>query len=201
MSDLKFLKFEKFFLVPVAVLILSSCASDRKLQSASSAPEVQYFAGKIQVSSFDGKIPYGPPYDSTVRRIVNAQDGMIEECIIQKNRLFYTIISRTSVPLVYDAIDTDGSFSGKLTYTDPTLSSWSYDIQVVTPNKGTISGSLPDYGAVIDPSNKKMKIKKIWEKTTLITESYDPTGAGYYHDKLNAAKIANPELIVKENCK
>jgi hypothetical protein len=173
------------------------------------APEVQYFAGKVQVSSADGKIPYGPPYESIVRRRVSALDGMVEECVLEKNKLFYTIITRTKEPLVFDAVDTDGTFSGKLIYSDTSLSAWSYDIQVVSPAKGTITGKLPEYGAVIDEGSGTMNIKKIWtgkdkdgkDSSVLLTQHYEKSDASSYFEKLKAAKIANPELVIRENCK
>jgi hypothetical protein len=185
----------------IPLLFLAACVSSRKTQSYSGPAEVQYFTGNIQVSSLDGKTPYGPPYESTVRRTVRAADGMIEECVLQKGKLFYTLITRTSQPLVFDAVDTDGAFSGKLTYADDSLTSWSYDIQVTSPNQGVLSGKLPDYGAVINKANKKMSIKKIWEGKTLISENYDMTDRATYQEKLRAVSATNPDFIVRENCK
>lgn len=193
--------FKKNVLLLIATALVTSCVSTHRNMSSFGNPEVQHFTGKIQVSSLDGKTTYGPPYESTVRRTVNARDGIIEECVLQKGKLFYTLITRTKNPLVYSAIDSDGHFSGTLTFADPSLTSWSYNIQVYAPSKGQLSGSLPENGAVIDTARKKMKIKKIWDGKVLLTEDYDMTDQTMYANKLKAAKSADPALVIRENCK
>lgn len=191
----------KNFLILLGVTAIVSCTTAPRNMSSFENPQVQHFTGKIQVSSLDGKTPYGPAYESTVRRTVNARDGIIEECVLQKGKLFYTLITRTKAPLVYSAIDSDGLFSGNLTYADHSLSSWSYDIQVYAPSKGRLSGSLPEHGARIDSGSGKMDIKKIWDGKVLLTESYDMTDAASYAAKLKAAKAADPILVIRETCK
>lgn len=201
MAYFKMGKTSKFFSVVAFSFSIFSCATHTKKAPASETIQTQYFIGKIQVGSLDGKTPYGPPYESVVRRVVNAADGMVEECVLQKGQLFYTLITRTKEPLVYLAVDSDGSFSGNLSFADSSLSSWSYSIQVIQPNKGSLTGNLPEHGAKINFQTKTMSIRKIWDNKILISEEYDMTDLATYKDKLMAAKASNPALIIRETCK
>lgn len=181
-------------------LVTLSASAFASADSTANNTDVQYFAGKVQPSSLDGKTPYGPAVDSTVRRIVNRQDGIVIECVLQKGQMFYTTISRTSRPLVYSVRDSGDSFNGTLTFKDETLSAWSYDIQVTKPNQGHITGSLPDHGATILPQEKKMLIKKLWDNRVLITEEYDSIAEADYLQQVTAATAANPSLKIPSEC-
>jgi hypothetical protein len=133
----------------------------------------QYFTGTIKITSLDGKLLLAPEYPSISRRIIDYSFGSISECVFQKGKVLLTEMLRTVKPLTFIATDTEGSFAGYLTFTDRSLSAWSYDISVYKPNQGRITGRLPQYGAVIDETNGTMTIRKIWNgQEALFTETY-----------------------------
>lgn len=197
--------FQSLFLSPFLLLSFSACAfSNLKAgttQSLKSGLEEQFFAGKIQTSSVNGVTPYGPPYDSLVHRIVDHKVSTIIECVYQQGRMFNTTMKRTSNPLAFSVHDSDDSFSGVLTFADETLSSWSYDINVLKPNQGKISGQLPDYGAKIDLKEKTVLIKKIWNQQVLITERYQVIDQAMYSEQLAKNKALNPTLVIPNDCR
>ena len=88
--------------------------------------------------------------------------------------------------LIFNAQDTENSFQGTLTYSDESLSAWSYDINVSKPQQGKLSGNLPENGGKIDLKNGSLSIRKLWNNEVLITEKYKPISQGEYEDKISA---------------
>jgi hypothetical protein len=123
--------------------------------------------------------------------------GKITECVFQKGRLFLTEMNRTSEPLIFDAKELDKSFTGKLHFSDESLSSWSYDINMVEP-KGKITGALPENGAVIDSTSGNMTIRKIWNSQLLISENYTAISKVDYSFALKALSLPT---TIPEICK
>lgn len=135
--------------------------------------QIQFFKGRIQRSSLDGKTLYGPSFESVVRRMTDPQSGRITECVFQGGKAFVTWMTPTAAPLVYTAADADNSFSGFLTYADSSLRAWSYDINVTKPVEGSITGRLAEgNGARINAEKNQMQITKIWNNEMKIREEY-----------------------------
>jgi hypothetical protein len=177
--------------VPMRVLALAFSLLNF-IATASASETVQFFSGSVQVSSLDGKIPYGPAYPSIIKRVVNVLDGKITECVFENGELILTELDRTESPLIYSAHDaTKNSFSGKLVYLDETLTAWSYDLEVETKNDqgkavtGKVSGSLPELGAIIDSKSGNLTAKKVWNGNVLVSGSYPQVSQATYNKLIN----------------
>lgn len=151
---------------------------------ANNAPESQFFSGSVQMGSADGTIPYGPSYTSLVHRIVDKKNDHITECVSQQGATYVTEIDSTLKPLVFSVRDTTGNFTGTVTYSDQTLSAWSYDISVLKPQPGRITGNLPAMGGRIDAMTGKMSIKKLWNNSVLFSEGYEAVSESRYKAEL-----------------
>ena len=161
-----------------AMIVLSLAAFSAP---ATAAPAVRYFKGKIQRTSADGRIPYGPAFSSLARRAVDLKVGRISECVLQEGKVFVTTLTATATPLVYSASDASGSFTGTVTFEDATLSAWSYDLQVTKPTAGHLTGDLGNGGgARIDAKSGVMTITKFWDDKVRIHEEYQPISKAEY---------------------
>lgn len=194
------------FLLIVPLLSLSGCASrpaasESREVSSTTSDQIQFFKGQIQRSSLDGRQKYGPSFESIVRRVVDQNKGRILECVFQDGKIFVTEMIRTRDPLVYSVHDLGGFSSGHLTMETATAQAWSYDVDVLKPMTGKISGSLAEgNGARIFPDGR-MEIRKTWNHQVLISEKYASISEEQYLNRL--AEIA-PSLrtdVVERNCK
>ena len=192
-------------LISVAAFSLPACASTqsrgeeaRTIDSATNI-QIQFFKGSIQRGSLDGKILYGPAFDSIVRRQVDLIGGKIIECVFQEGKVFVSEMTRTAEPLIFAATDASGSFSGKLVFEDASALAWSYDIQVTKPSPGHITGSLADgNGARIQSNNCEMMITKIWNDQVRIHEEYTSITENEYNEFLNHLPASSlPDDVVK----
>ena len=184
----------------VSILFLAACASsrpaqgDRIIQANVQVFEVQFYQGQIQRSSLNGAIMYGPKFESIVKRIVDKQHGKIQECVFQEGKAFLTILNKTEQPLQFEILDPAGFSKGKLIFSDETLTSWSYDIEVIKPIIGKISGQLSDGNGAKIFSDGKMEIKKVWDNKMLIHEIYNQITEDQYRQYLKnitTAAISN----------
>ena len=130
---------------------------------------VQFFHGTSQRSSVDGKTIFGSN-EVLICRIVDFKNGKITEIVCNDDELFIAELKKTSSPLVFSVRDSRGLYSGNITFSDSTLSAWSYDIDVHTP-PGKITGVLPDAGAKIDPKTGAVEAIKTWNNQVRISES------------------------------
>jgi hypothetical protein len=81
-----------------------------------------------------------------------------------------------------------------LTFNDESLSSWSYNIDVLSPNKGKITGELPERGAKIDEIVGTMVIRKIWDGQVLISETYNSISKEAYDVAVKDLGIDVPQV-------
>ncbi len=167
----------------VAILTLSACTTSptSSLEVNTLAHSMQFFRGKIQRTSIDGKVPYGPAFDSVVRRNIDLTTGIIVECVFQEGKVFEATMTRSSEPLIFEATDSSKSFTGKILFENPSALAWSYDLQLIKPRAGQITGKLSEgNGARIDPSKGTMVITKFWNKQVRIHEEYTAISAEEY---------------------
>lgn len=122
--------------------VLSACAGAVTLKAAGGTA---YYYGQVSFLSPDGKLPYNKT-DSAVKREVLDGGARIIETVTQpgsghsmRPREFITELKRRKKTLVYDATDAGGTFTGTLTYKDPGLKTWTYNIKL--KDGGTIKGS------------------------------------------------------------
>ena len=114
----------------------------------------------IVTSSIDGATTFGPPVSVLVYRVVDPEKSRVIEIVHQRGKAFVTVMKRTN-GLIFNAQDTENSFQGTLTYSDESLSAWSYDINVSKPQQGKLSGNLPENGGKIDLKNGSLSIRKL----------------------------------------
>jgi hypothetical protein len=184
-------------------MLLSACASTRNTRRTASADSAksQFFLGKIQRSSVNGAQKYGPPFESLVRRTVDIQAGKIKECVFQENKAFITDMSKGENPLIFTVKDRGGFSEGDLIMEDETASAWSYDVKVLKPKSGKITGSLDTgYGARIFPDGS-MEIRKIWSDQVLIFEIYHSISESEYLDRLKTMAPAEMADLVAKECR
>ena len=174
----------------LSLLILASCTSAPAVQSGyasramSGTLTTQFFIGKIQRSSLDGSQKYGPQFDSLVKRTVDREHHKIQECVFQEGKAFVTQMTPTEVPLQFNVQDNGGFSKGFLIFKDDSLAAWSYNVDVVKPFVGKVTGSLADGNGAQIKDDGKMEIKKIWNGNMLIHEIYSPATLGQYQDLL-----------------
>lgn len=186
----------------ILVLFLAACKSfgtatvERGFDSTANF-STQFYIGKIQRSSLDEMQMYGPKFDSLVKRIVDKNNGKIQECVFQEGKAFLTILKRTTNPLEFEVQDTTKFTKGYLIFSDETLSSWSYNIEVVKPIVGKITGLLSEGNGAKISSDGKMEIRKIWDNKMLIHEIYNPISEAQYRDHLKDL----PQIGVSPDCK
>jgi hypothetical protein len=195
------------FIVMIA-FSLPACASTPSLATGNRdidsvvRLQIQFFKGNIQRSSVDGKTPYGPQFESVVRRQVDLNIGKIIECVFQEGKVFISEMTRTSDPLIFSATDTAGSFNGNLVFEDADALAWSYDIQVTKPSPGRITGSLADgNGARIQPNTGKMTITKIWNDQVRIQEEYSAITETEYSNFLSQLPSSSLSSDVVKTCR
>lgn len=144
---------------------------------------VRYYSGQIEVTSMDGLKKFAA-YPSLVRRSVESERGRILECVFQQGKAFVTEMSKTKQPLVYNVRDLGGFSTGRLIMEDGMLNAWSYEIDVLKPQKGKITGNVKDHkGGRIYPDGH-MTIQKVWNEQSLISESYEMISEEAYQKRL-----------------
>lgn len=193
-------------LLLISTLPMQACAStqdaseSRTIATASPA-QVQFFVGKIQRGSLDRKTKYGPSFESVVRRTIDPKEGKILECVFQEGKVFITEMDRTNNPLVYNVNDLGGFSTGTLVMETEAAQAWSYDIDVLKPMTGKITGSLSERnGARILPDGR-MEITKIWNNQMLISESYSAVSENEYLTRLPSITPGPQADIVAKMCK
>lgn len=196
------MKIQLSILISIFSFSLNGCASqqignDGRL-TASSNPMTQFFLGKIQRSSMSGQL-YGPAFESLVRR-TNTGAG-IKECVFQEGKAFVTEMISTANPLVYTVSDSGGFSAGSLRYENEHLEAWSYDVDVLKPMKGKITGDLAEgRGGRIYPDGK-MRIVKAWNNQVLISESYESISESEYLSRLPSATPSDMVDLINQNCR
>ena len=126
----------------IVAAALSACAGTVVLKAAGGTA---YYYGQVSFFSPDGKLPYNKT-DSAVKREVLDGGDRIVETVTQpgsghsmRPKEFITGLKRRKKTLVYDASDAGGTFTGTVTYKDPGLKAWAYDIKLKAG--GAIKGS------------------------------------------------------------
>lgn len=121
---------------------LSFCAGAAAPGAAGSSA---YYYGQVSSFSPDGRMPYGNT-DSAVKREILDDGARIIETVTRpgpspsmRPKEIVTELKRRKKTLVYDASDTGATFAGTVTFQDPDLKSWIYDIKLKAG--GTIKGS------------------------------------------------------------
>ncbi len=127
---------------------LSACAGTVALKAAGGAA---HYYGQVSFFSPDGKIPYNNT-ESAVKREILDGGARIIETVTQpghghsmRPREIITTLKRRKKTLVYDASDAGGTFTGSVTFKDPELKTWTYDIKLKTGGELKGSGRIsPD---------------------------------------------------------
>lgn len=183
------------FALILAPIVLSSCAHGEY------EIKTEYYEGQIQRSSLDGAQKYGPAFKSLVKREINSETGVITECVFQEGRGFVNLLRRIENSRVYKLEDLGGYSEGRVIMGDDEGRTWSYDIKVLNPMKGTITGNLENgHGAKIEKDGS-LEIKKIWSQQMLISESYTPISKKAYEVKLESYLPASPSQDIETNCR
>lgn len=125
--------------------------------------KVEYYVGKIQRGSLTGQ-PYGPSVPSYVIRRV--EDKRVIECVWQEKQKFVVYLNQTDEPQIYSVGDTTGGLGGQIKYNNAEHRSWTYDIQVIKPHAGRVTGA----GELT--AENGMKILKRWNEQMQISETY-----------------------------
>jgi hypothetical protein len=101
----------------------------------------EYYYGTMTTTSPDGKVPYGPPAMTLVRRDVAPGDDRIVETVVQNGVTRVTTLSRGD-GATFSASADDGSFDGTVTFSGEEWSweSWTYGISL-SDGSGRIEGS------------------------------------------------------------
>jgi len=122
--------------------VLSACAGAVTLKAAGGTA---YYYGQVSFFSPDGKLPYNKT-DSAVKREVLDGGARIIETVTQpgsghsmRPKEFVTELKRRKKTLVYDVSDAGATFTGTVTYKDPGLKTWTYNIKLKAG--GAIKGS------------------------------------------------------------
>lgn len=189
----------KILTIPFLFFSIQVCAACASLgeRAIASSDSPQFYLGQIQRMSLSGQ-PYGPSFESLVRRIVDKENGKIFECVFQEGKVFVTEMSRTDKPLQYAVKDFGGYSSGFLNLEDESASAWSYNVDVLKPYNGKITGSLADgKGARIYPDGR-MEITKVWNNQMLIVEKYHSISGQEYQTKIESILLTDE---VKKLCK
>jgi hypothetical protein len=103
--------------------------------------EVTYYAGTSSMTSPDGTIPFGPPSDVVVERVIDPAARTISENVIHPGRSFPTMLERVGDTTTFRASDAAASFSGTLTFSGAEWAwdAWTYDI-AMADGSGTLRG-------------------------------------------------------------
>jgi hypothetical protein len=127
-----------------AVAVAASCASGTTggaRSRSSAAPTTEYYYGTMTTSSPDGKVPFGPPVMTLVRREVAPADDRIVETVVQDGVTRVTTLQRQEGNHFAASAD-DRSISGALDFAgdDWRWASWTYAI-TMNDGSGTIQGT------------------------------------------------------------
>ena len=121
---------------------LSACAGAAALKAAGGSA---YYYGQVSSFSPDGRMPYGNA-DSAVKREILDDGAHIIETVTQpgpspsmRPKEIVTELKRRGKTLVYDASDAGGTLAGAVTFQDPELKTWAYNIKLKAG--GTIKGT------------------------------------------------------------
>ena len=152
-----------------------------------------YYYGQVASFSSDGRIPYGNT-ESAVKREILDDGARIVETVTQpgpspsmRPKEIVTKLKRRHKTLVYDAADAGGTLAGTVTFQDPDLKIWTYDIELKAG--GTIKGSgklLPDgiktekhFSGGGRPMSVKEDLKAVSEREyrMRVGEMHPPKGA------------------------
>ncbi|MBT6324694.1 MAG: hypothetical protein HOJ35_01895 [Bdellovibrionales bacterium] len=134
--------------------------------------DIKYYSGYSQFSSIDGAEIYGPKEFKIIKREVHLDLSKIIETIYKSNGTsIITNFSRINDSFSYNVSDLDESFNGIIEFESSELNSWSYNLDIIKPEVGKITGARPDYGAIIDDDGT-INILKIWNDSVLVSEEY-----------------------------
>ena len=115
--------------------------------------DIKYYSGYSQFSSIDGSVIYGPKEFKIIKREVHLDLSKIIETIYERNGTsIITNFLRINDSFSYNVSDLDQSFNGIIEFESSELNSWSYNLDVIKPEIGKITGSRPDHGAIIKDS-------------------------------------------------
>lgn len=161
---------------------LFACNSARNAAAAEQKASVHYYYGEVRTSSPDGKIPYGPPKHSLVKRTIDPGARRIIEVVKQGDRVFTTTLTQTDKAEVFTVTDEGGGFTGTITFsgTPWSWSAWTYDI-AMADGSGRIVGSGQLQDRVLSTA-KKFLAPDGTEKV-LITESLGEITEAEYRAK------------------
>lgn len=174
----------------VVSTVLAACAGAVTLKVADG---VSYYYGSVSMLSPDGRLPYNKT-ESAVKREIMEGGARIIETVTQpgpshsmKPEIYVTELRRRKKTLVYDVSDKGGTFSGTVTFSDPALRSWTYDIKLKDGSAITGRGELAKEGILTEkqltgvkrPMMVKEKLKPVSEGVykMRVSEFYPPGGA------------------------
>lgn len=126
----------------VMATALSACAGTIAIKAAGGAA---YYYGEVSYFSPDGRLPYGKSESAVKREILDGGARIIETVTQPGNspsmpaRTIVTELKRIRKTLAYSAADEGGTFSGKVTFKDAGLKTWTYDIKL--KDGGAVKGS------------------------------------------------------------
>lgn len=132
----------------LAAAALCACAGAVTLKAAGGTA---YYFGPVELLSPDGRLPYGKT-EAAVKREVLDGGARIIETVTQPGAApgvpAKEIVTelRLKKKLVYSVSDAKGSFSGTVTFKDPELKSWTYNIKLAKGGGIKGSGSVSEEG-------------------------------------------------------
>lgn len=133
----------------LAAAALCACAGAVTLKAAGGTA---YYFGPVELLSPDGRLPYGKTEAALKREILDGGARIIET-VTQPGaapgvpaRETVTELRRLKKKLAYSVSDAKGSFSGTVTFKDPELKSWTYNIKLAKGGDIKGSGSVSEAG-------------------------------------------------------
>ena len=144
---------------------LSACAGAVALKAAGGTA---YYYGQVSFLSPDGKLPYNKT-DSVVKRETLDGGARIIETVTQpgsghgmRPKEFVTELKRRKKTLVYDASDAGGAFTGTLTYKDPELKTWTYNIKLKDGEAWLVGVHIAPYkNATADTGHSQFRQRRL----------------------------------------
>jgi hypothetical protein len=156
----------KLFFVAVMLMSLNAFSSE-------ALTNTKYYYGDINISSADGKIPYGKTV-SLIKRIIEPDKKMITEIVLQPPRGqeaphdIKTTLTRLESSNVFSAVDDGRTFEGTLSFEGKewAWNKWVYDIKLKDGSKLQGEGALDESGI----KTRKMFFNPSGQATLLIED-------------------------------
>lgn len=171
----------------IAAAALSACAAAVTLKAPGG---VYYYYGAVDHFSPDGKLPYGNT-EAAVKREVLDGGARIIETVTQPGSSpsmppeeYVAELKRRKKTLVYDVSAAGAAFSGTVTFKDPGLKAWTYDIKLKS------GGMLKGSGRLTPEGIKTEKRFSGGDRPMLFKESLKPVSEREYTRRVEEMRPA-----------